>query len=390
MKSKHLKLALLVAASAFLVSCAAYRPSLINPDFQPVDLNSKLQAGLVKQKADNFYVILDASGSQEETYRGYTKFAIAQDFLHRFNQTIPDVPLNGALRAFGHSRRPFAVRTQLYYGPTVYTQEGFKAGLEQVAWGGAASPADLALDSAAGDMAPWSGRTALILVGDGLYDGYDPVGAARRVKAQYGDNLCIYTILVGSEDPKAIQVMNEIAEAGECGFYQSAKYLESPQAMASWVEAVLFDQIEPVAAPAPMDTDSDGIMDNYDQCTDTPRGAPVNNVGCWLIPNVEFDFDRTAIKPDFAPGLDEVVGVMVANPDVRMDIFGFTDRIGTEEYNLGLSERRAEAVKNYLVDQGISPDRISTRGLGETMPVATNETPWGRERNRRAELRWLR
>jgi OOP family OmpA-OmpF porin len=242
MSWKHLKLVLLIHFSAFLISCAAYKPALINPNFRPIDLNSRVQSGLLKAKVDNFYVIMDASGSQDETYRGYTKFAIAQDFLIRFNQTIPDVGLTAALRGFGHSRYPFVQKTKLYYGPTAYTKAGFKAAVDQITWGGAASPADLALDSAAADMVPLSGRTAVILVGDGQYEGYDPVGAAKRLKAQYGDNVCIYTVLVGSEDPASIKCMQDIAAAGGCGFYQSAKYLESPQAMASWVEAVLFEK----------------------------------------------------------------------------------------------------------------------------------------------------
>jgi OmpA-OmpF porin, OOP family len=259
MKFKHLKFVLFILLSAFLVSCAAYKPTVINPDFRPIDLNSKVQAGLLKPKVDNFYVIMDASGSQDETYRGYTKFAIAQDFLSRFNQTIPDVPLNGALRGFGHSRRPFVEKTKLYYGPTAYTKTGFKAGVDQIAWGGAGSPADLALDSAAADMIPQSGRTAVILVGDGQYEGYDPVGAAKRMKDLYGDNVCIYTVLVGSEDPASIKYMKDIAEAGGCGFYQSAKYLESPQAMADWVEAVLFEKTVPkAAAPTPTGSGDDG------------------------------------------------------------------------------------------------------------------------------------
>jgi OOP family OmpA-OmpF porin len=248
MNFKHLKLVLFVHLSALLISCAAYKPSVINPDFRPIDLNSQVQAGLLKPKVDNFYVILDASGSQDETYRGYTKFAIAQDFLSRFNQTIPDVPLIGALRGFGHSRYPFVQKTKLYYGPTAYNKAGFQAAVDQIAWGGAGSPVDLALDSTAADMTPQTGRTAVILVGDGQYDGYDPVGAAKRMKTQYGDNVCIYTVLVGSEDPAAIKCMKDIAAAGGCGFYQSAKYLESPQAMASWVEAVLFEKTAPKAA----------------------------------------------------------------------------------------------------------------------------------------------
>ena len=69
MDLKHLKLVLLIHLGVFLISCAAYKPTVINPDFRPIDLNSQVQAGLLKPKVDNFYVIMDASGSQDETYR---------------------------------------------------------------------------------------------------------------------------------------------------------------------------------------------------------------------------------------------------------------------------------------------------------------------------------
>jgi OOP family OmpA-OmpF porin len=120
----------------FLFGCAAYKPSLIDPSFQAMDLNSQLQAGEYEQKIDNFYVILDRSGSKEETYRGHTNFAIANDFLTRMNATIPDMDLTSGLRTFGATYNPFGKETHLIYGPTTYSKQGFQDALETVGWGG--------------------------------------------------------------------------------------------------------------------------------------------------------------------------------------------------------------------------------------------------------------
>ena len=80
-------------AGAAVVGCQAHKAGLVNPSFQPQDLNASLQAGDFKQKVDNFFVVLDSSGSIDETYRGYSKFAITNDFLHRMNMSIPDLDL---------------------------------------------------------------------------------------------------------------------------------------------------------------------------------------------------------------------------------------------------------------------------------------------------------
>jgi OOP family OmpA-OmpF porin len=74
------------------------------------------------------------------------------------------------------------------------------------------------------------------------------------------------------------------------------------------------------------------------------------------------------------------------NPGLRVEVQGFTDSIGTEEYNQGLSERRADAVRNYLVERGVDPKIISSKGYGESNPVASNDTKEGRALNRRVEF----
>lgn len=99
-----------------------------------------------------------------------------------------------------------------------------------------------------------------------------------------------------------------------------------------------------------------------------------------------FDLNSTALKPGAKQQLEKMAEVMVRYPDNDILVTGHTDNTGSEKYNQDLSERRAKAVKNYLILKGISAGRITSMGFGETMPVASNATPEGRRKNRRVEI----
>ncbi|MDX1587279.1 MAG: OmpA family protein, partial [Balneolaceae bacterium] len=105
-----------------------------------------------------------------------------------------------------------------------------------------------------------------------------------------------------------------------------------------------------------------------------------------IASDVLFAFDKSEIRETAKPTLARVADALFKNPDKDLLVVGPTDAIGTEAYNQGLSERRAASVKEYLVDAGISADRIMTQGMGETQPVASNDTPEGRQLNRRVEM----
>jgi len=99
-----------------------------------------------------------------------------------------------------------------------------------------------------------------------------------------------------------------------------------------------------------------------------------------------FDFDKDTLKPEGRQVLDQVVSqVQTINLETLIAV-GHTDSIGSEQYNQGLSERRANSVKNYLVSRGVAADRIYTEGKGETSPIASNATREGRAQNRRVEI----
>lgn len=146
----------------------------------------------------------------------------------------------------------------------------------------------------------------------------------------------------------------------------------------------------PAAAPAPAppaDEDKDGVADTQDKCPETPAGAIIDDRGCWVL-NADylFDFDKATIKTQYFSYLNDVVAVLNNNPTLKLEVQGHTDSIGTNEYNQGLSERRAEAVHAYFVDKGIATSRVSAVGFGEENPAASNDTDEGRAKNRRVEL----
>ncbi len=106
--------------------------------------------------------------------------------------------------------------------------------------------------------------------------------------------------------------------------------------------------------------------------------------------DVLFEFNKADLKPGGMRNLYQLVDFLKKNPTRNVSIEGHTDNIGSEGYNLELSQRRAEAVRNFLLDNGISPERLIARGYGEAYPVATNNTEAGRQQNRRVEVVVLR
>lgn len=144
------------------------------------------------------------------------------------------------------------------------------------------------------------------------------------------------------------------------------------------------------------DTDNDGVLDKDDKCPAT--AGPVENDGCPLIEaeiqeilqtafdNLEFETGKAIIKDESFPSLAELAKVLVKKPEWKLQIAGHTDNIGSAQTNLVLSKKRSEAVKAFLVSQGISEDRISALYFGETDPIADNSTKEGRQKNRRVEM----
>ena len=141
----------------------------------------------------------------------------------------------------------------------------------------------------------------------------------------------------------------------------------------------------------PVDSDKDGVADYLDKCPNTPAGATVDKDGCVhekisISLNVEFDTNKFDIKKRYHVDIKKVSDFMKAHPETNAVIEGHTDNVGTAESNMKLSQNRAESVRKYLIDKlGIDPATITAVGYGKTRPIAGNDTPEGRQKNRRVE-----
>lgn len=432
------------AVIALLGGCAIQQAQRTSSEgFMPVDLNARVQSGRLVKKVDNFLVIFDASSSMNEQYEGESKLERALGIAQGLNQTIPNITLEGGLRMFG--RRTFFSfeSTSLLYGMTTYSKEGFSDGLGMIQYGRGYSPLGLAIAAAAKDLKPTKGKIALIVISDGKNMGNAPLFAARRLVADLGDRICIYTILVGDNQVGKILLEN-IAKASGCGASVNGNQLLSSRGIADFVETVFFQKgavqtdsdgdgvpdyldkcpntpkgvlvdangcpfdsdgdgvpdyldkcpdtpkgVQVDANGCALDSDGDGIPDYLDKCPDTPKGAVVNDQGCWILEGLSFDTAKWDIKPSQYPILDNVVRILKRNPSLRIEIQGHTDNRGAAGYNQKLSQERAQAVMEYLLKKGISSSRLTAVGYGLSRPVATNTTAEGRAMNRRVELKPL-
>jgi outer membrane protein OmpA-like peptidoglycan-associated protein len=116
------------------------------------------------------------------------------------------------------------------------------------------------------------------------------------------------------------------------------------------------------------------------QTRDTARGLIVS------MPDVLFDFNKYTLKPEARERLAKISGILLAYPGLKLQVEGYTDSIGSDEYNQELSDKRAESVRAYLISQGVQPDNVTSQGFGKADPVADNSTAQGRQQNRRVDM----
>ncbi|MBI2363175.1 MAG: OmpA family protein [Elusimicrobia bacterium] len=104
------------------------------------------------------------------------------------------------------------------------------------------------------------------------------------------------------------------------------------------------------------------------------------------IPPIEFEFNKAVLKPEARAALEFIADVMLKHPDLKLMVFGHTCDIGSDQYNLWLSQKRAEAVKSYLVELGVFGEFVRAKGFGEKKPLVENDSEEGRTQNRRVEF----
>lgn len=338
-------------------------------------------------RIDQAVILLDASGSMETA----NTFISTQNLASSFVQGMPEGAYPVAVVNFGGDENevldwaPFErydVDSAVVDGELLGKSTDFPSVLADV---------EVLLQQR-------SGTTAIVVFSDGVAARYgrnlghaSTIAAARKLAAANDGEVCFYTIQ-SRNDPEGQELLEGLAEVTKCGVYRHADSLTDPGSLQKLQRGLFFVETAPAVSAAPVfvDADQDGVEDGVDQCLGTPRMAHVNEVGCWVLESYAFEKKEWKILKAQYGSLDRVAGVLEMNPDLRVRIDGHTDSAGTEEFNQTLSEQRAGAVRDYLITVGIDGERLETQGFGMDSPVASNDTPEGKAKNRRCQMTVLK
>jgi len=156
-----------------------------------------------------------------------------------------------------------------------------------------------------------------------------------------------------------------------------------------------YDKVEEIVKRyqvQPTDVDYNKIEDIVKKyrCVTSPPPTVTIPKDNWVLVGVNFDFNKATLKPESIPVMDKTADILLKNPDVKIEIQGHTDIIGSDKHNQILSLQRAETVKYYLIAKGVAANRLTTVGYGKTRPIADNKTEQGRSINRRIELKIIK
>ncbi|WP_316897391.1 OmpA family protein [Pseudodesulfovibrio indicus] len=321
-------------------------------------------AKMVK-KVDNFVLFLDQSGSMAmKNADGMKKIEKAKSDMLALNQAIPTLDYNSAVILFA----PFEVQCS----PKPYSEATVTAAVSAVDTEFGIFNRQTPMGNGLADINPTlgqlSGKTALLIFTDGESNiGTDPVAVAQDMASKYGSNLCVHVVSY-ADSAKGQAVVDGIRSAFSCSVAADGATFTDANALSKYARDVFYDEVaEPAPAPAPV----------------VVAPAPAPEVVTF---NLNFGFDKYQITDEMIPVLEQAKMILEEDAAATYEISGHTDSTGTEEYNQGLSERRANSVMEWLVANGISADRLEAKGYGELSPKYDNTTKEGRKLNRRVEI----
>jgi len=347
-----------------LVGCQAVSPVRLT-EKAPIDAKP-IQLGSGEQRVtDHVVVITDASGTMYVNETFPNAKALTRSFVSSMPEASAPAVRPGGYTAgsigFGGDDRhtaPLAPFDRSRLASQAQTLEimGSIDGM------GGTTPLDAVIREAARSLEDKRGRAALVIFSDGLPDDSGrSLAAATSLVESRGDETCIHTVQTGTSQ-EGYAFLKRLSSLTPCGSLRNEDDLTSAYEVQQLARNVFVGPgVAPVAAPNP--------------CTDTVR-----------LRGIEFGFDKDEIRDSSKPVLDVAIARLGECPEIHVTITGYTDSIGTEAYNNGLSYRRAQATRNYFVEKGIAPGRLDTEGLGEADPIAPNDTAEGRAQNRRVEL----
>ena len=312
--------------------------------------------------ADNFIILYDRSVSMGSRFLNtrMTELQAERKILVEKNATLPDMNWLAGIYSFtpGHGSDNLTT----YYPMQPYDKDLFSrvvAKMPREPKG--ATLLQQGLYELNYILPSLQGRTVIFLFTDAQYtavEGYSsPSLIAAQLAAQH--DICFAVMDAGAEK-KGLRQLQKIANVNDCSYMVGfADLLGNPE----WMTGALFD----ISDQAPMDGGKEVKM-GYE----------------WE--NILFDFDKFNVKPMYHAVIAKVADYMRNHPEARIVLAGHTDNVGTRDYNMKLSHKRASAVRDYLVNkEGIDPARITLNGFGFDDPISSNENAEGRAKNRRVQ-----
>jgi len=309
--------------------------------------------------ADNFIVLMDTSQSMNHRWQKdstRSKLEVAKEILVNGEQALPDLGYNAALYEFSpfEALYPMGPLDKAKYAQAI-------SSIKADAQGATFLPR--ALRNLEPVLQGASGKTVVFIFSDGSYSEIggmkDPGDITTELAEKY--NVCFYVIGDGTQtrDQKRLR---DMAKSNECSrLIPFSKFVENPQYNTGALYLV---------------KTSSEVQTLTEMKTSGATGD-----------NILFDFNSAALQPQYHAELDKVGGYLRDNPNSYAVLAGFTDSVGSEEYNLGLSRRRAESAAAYLMNNAnVDEDRIVLQWFGKLNPVAGNDTAEGRSMNRRVEI----
>jgi OOP family OmpA-OmpF porin len=339
----------------FFVNAATAAEILTEEDFTK---KMVVEENFVKL-ADNFIVLFDASNSMKRQYRKgspESRYEIARMILKEKVQQLPDLGYNAGLYLY-----------------TPWTELEPMAPLDKTGWAMAVDdmPAEpkgrtflaQSLRKLEPTLQGVSGKTVVFIFTDGTYSQIEGIREPEDYTQEFADkyNVCFY-VIGAPQDNLARKRLEDLAKANACSrVIPFSNFVESPE----YTTGALYT----VKATERIETISDTRV-----------------VGL-KIDNILFNFDQASMRTEYADEVDALGMFLQKNPSAYVLLEGYSDGTGPEEYNMGLSLRRAESVSNYLMDNYyISSDRIVVNYYGPANPAASNNTAEGRAMNRRVEV----
>lgn len=320
-------------------------------------------AGKLVPKVDNFILFVDHSSSMKFFYKGVrifdlggqSKIVLAKSAAVEFNKLVPPLGYKSGVYTFA----PF----KQYEAMVPYNKDAVESAIAPISIDyetyGRMTPMGNGLQQLDAVLGGLSGRTAVVLFTDGDSNlGMDPVLEAKQLQSKYGDRLCFMVVSLADNEHGAM-VNKQIAALSRCNcFIPVEDFLRNQGAREAFVMCGLYEEATGMS------------------------GETV------VFRSIYFDFDKSNIKPEFIPVLNEGVAMSKSKANTRVILEGHTDSVGSQSYNQALSERRANSVKAYFVQKGVEASGISAVGYGKDRPRVDNSTAEGRKLNRRVEIKF--